>query len=470
MEPFDLSGVWWLPDNPKNQIAGNLKFSPEAGAHLELIGSFKNPADLRVLDNSVFSSPPIILGITLNGKLVTLYKCFEKSFGLSLPGLTKSIFIASFVFIGCHFQKEEAILFNEVSINYSNLDDWISISGISQQTEFDQGGRLAKMTLEYKPPTEISAGIQDFVIKLSFTLNVQSEIGKSINLKQTTLINIKPSKSLGLLSFMEGIFRNVRDFISLAIGQATHINAILGKSDSCITRLPGGEVIFNEIQIFLRTRGFNGHVSKIDSDEMLFMYRDISEKFDFYLKNWIDKAVLLEPVYQLYFGTFYNPSMYLTHEFLSLAQALETYHRRTLGGKYIPDEDYEPQYSDFIDVIKRDTCPDFRESLKAKMMYLNEYSLRRRLKDIIEKYGSCTSVYLRNVETFVLDVCNTRNYLTHYDEKLNPLAKSGHELFWLVQKMKTALEICLLSEMGMSADKITGLLSRNQKYADLSSK
>jgi len=389
---------------------------------------------------------------------------------MSFPGLTKSVFIANIVFIGCHFQKEEMILFNEMSINCSNLDEWISISGLSHHTEFDQGGHLTKMTYEFKPPTEISAGITDCVISLRFTLNAQYEIAGALNLRQTAFINIKPSTPRSLLSFIEGIFSNVRDFISLGIGRATHINAIIGKSDVCISRLPSGEVIFNEIQVFMRTRVLNGQASTINRDEMLFSYHDISERFEFYLKNWTDKALLLGPVYQLYFGTLYNPSMYLAHEFLSLAQALETYHRRTVIGKYISDEDYEPQYSTFVDAIKGDISPDFRESLKMKMMYLNEYSLRKRLKDITEKYGNCISLYIEHQERFISDVCNTRNYLTHYDEKLSTLAKNGHDLFWLVQKMKAALEICLLSEMGMSADTIIGLLNRNQTIRDLGSK
>jgi hypothetical protein len=33
------------------------------------------------------------------------------------------------VIVGGHFEKEEDILFNNLSISYSNLDEWAGISG-----------------------------------------------------------------------------------------------------------------------------------------------------------------------------------------------------------------------------------------------------------------------------------------------------------------------------------------------------
>jgi len=41
IEKFEYKGIWWLPDKPKERISGTLKFTPDEGAILDLIGSFK---------------------------------------------------------------------------------------------------------------------------------------------------------------------------------------------------------------------------------------------------------------------------------------------------------------------------------------------------------------------------------------------------------------------------------------------
>ncbi|MFQ6054681.1 MAG: hypothetical protein ACE5J3_01700, partial [Methanosarcinales archaeon] len=119
MEELEYNGIWWLPENPDNKISGTLKFHPVEGANLELIGSFKGLNDLNT-----FLQPNIILGITSNGKIITLYKCYESQSHMSMPEFLSSSFIASVVFLGHHFEKEEDIIFDSLLLNYSHLEEW----------------------------------------------------------------------------------------------------------------------------------------------------------------------------------------------------------------------------------------------------------------------------------------------------------------------------------------------------------
>ena len=41
MNKFEYEGIWWLPDKPEKQVSGTLRFTPNEGAILKLIGSFK---------------------------------------------------------------------------------------------------------------------------------------------------------------------------------------------------------------------------------------------------------------------------------------------------------------------------------------------------------------------------------------------------------------------------------------------
>ncbi|MFQ6055917.1 MAG: HEPN domain-containing protein [Methanosarcinales archaeon] len=65
---------------------------------------------------------------------------------------------------------------------------------------------------------------------------------------------------------------------------------------------------------------------------------------------------------------------------------------------------------------------------------------------------------------FIEYVVNTRNFLTHYDKNIEMKAKTGQELYRLVQKMKFILEICFLIELEMPMETIKALVFRNQRY------
>lgn len=107
---------------------------------------------------------------------------------------------------------------------------------------------------------------------------------------------------------------------------------------------------------------------------MLFVFTSLRERLESYLTNWINKAELLGPVYDLFFATRFNPYIYCEHAFLSLIQAVETYHRRRFGGKYLTDDEYQQGlYRKFIDVIPPNINNEFRLSLiEGKLKFANE--------------------------------------------------------------------------------------------------
>ncbi len=109
MEELEYNGVWWLPDEPEKRFYGILKFTPSEGAILDLMGSFRDIKD-DILKHKEYE---IILGISSDGKYITLYKCFEIRSTISLPGITSSSIYGEFVFVGFHFYKPEDIKFKK---------------------------------------------------------------------------------------------------------------------------------------------------------------------------------------------------------------------------------------------------------------------------------------------------------------------------------------------------------------------
>lgn len=226
-----------------------------------------------------------------------------------------------------------------------------------------------------------------------------------------------------------------------------------------------GKRIFREIEIFYPNKYFPSNIKKIDSYYMLFTFKDIQENFELVLNNWFNKNELLKPVYDLYFSTIYNPFTYLNHKFLSLVQALEAYHRKMYGGNYLSDEQYNRITSKIKSVIDEELTGEINNTFKQKLAYLNEYSLRKRLKNILEIHEETTNLFIGNKRDFVNDVVNTRNYLTHFDNKLTEHAKNGRELYQLTLGLQQILNICLLYELGIPKEQIAEIVKRNHKFS-----
>ena len=445
IEKFEYDGIWWLPEKPDNKVSGKLKFHPVEGLKLQLIGSFK-----ELKDFNTFLQPLIILGIISNGGVITLYKCYESQSHMSVLGFLSSSFIASVAFLGCHFRKEEEIRFDFLSLNYSHL-------------ETDSKNHLTKHEVIYSFPEKVEAKIGNLSIFFDYNFTSGGDRLKEVNLKHTTFIKIKPSKSLHFNDYQDVCY-HIQNFLSLAIGKAVFPVIIKGKSERCSTKSQNGKAVYPDIFIYYATNSLLEISSKIYPFDMLFTFRDISDKFESILKNWFEKAEMLKPVYDLYFGTLYNPRMYLQHQFLSMIQAVEAYHRRKFEGKYLSDKDFEPIYNRFKDMTNTlDVKASFKDALINRLRYGNEFSLRKRLKDLFAEYQDITQNFIKDENNFINRVVDTRNYLTHYDKKLRNIA-DGEDLYRITQKLETILQICLLYELGFDKKEIKILFLRNRRY------
>jgi hypothetical protein len=454
IEELEYEGIWWIPGKPKEKVSGTLRFTPDEGAILDLIGSFK---DIKNMNKML--EPEIILGVSSNGKNITLYKCFETKSSFSSPGFQTSSFYANFVFIGAHFQKSEDIKFKSISVHYLHLDEWVNISG------FDIKWEEKGVIIKYKMPEPFHADISDglkILINIRPTWPSLSFVQKEATIKQKTEIKIETSEDKSFEDYRKIIY-HIQNFLSLGIMESVHPLAIAGLTE-VNKEMIEDKAYYPPVEVFYRLSDIpKGHKSLLPVD-MLFTFKDISNRFESFLRNWFEKKDLLEPVYNLYFGTLYNPRMYLEHRFLSFIQAIESFHQRTYGGGYLSDEDYKVVYNALVTAIPEGVRSDLKDRLKEYLKYGNEFSLRKRLKEVFDKYQEILDRFIENKNDFVEKVVNTRNYLTHHDKELKERAANGEDLYRLTQKLKMCLEICLLIELGFSSEEIKAFFSRNRRY------
>ena len=451
IEEFEYKGEWWLPDNPDRRISGTLKFTPNGGAVLDLIGSFKDFGDITKTEE-----PDIILGISANRE-ITLYKCFQTKSTLSSSGFYTSVLCVNVVFIGAYFQKSEDIKFKNLSIHYAYLDEWVNISGFNIPFSVKK-----EILIKYKLPKPIQVTVSDG-LKISVYIRAIfpgiSIVQKEACIKQKAYIEIEPSKEKSFKEYLKIIYC-IQNFLSLAVIEPVYPLIIEGKTEINKVVIEKGKIHYPPVSIFYQLPTIPDVSKKLMPNDMLFTFGDISKQFKFFLTNWVKNTERLESVYDLYFGTLYNPQMYLQYQFLSLIQAVESYHRRTMQNYELSENKHKEKITEILDTVPR----RYKKWLEWKLKYSNEPILKQRLEDILQIYSEVLTGFINDKESFVNKTTITRNYLTHYDSNLKEKSARGEELYYLTQKLKGLIGVCLLKETGFDFSNIKNLISRSRKY------
>lgn len=455
IEELEIKGLWSLPEKPDLKLPGTLSFSPYKGFSLEIQGSFKEKSEMNK-----FLTPDIILGFSHQGKNITLYKCFETSHKGHFPGIPESIFSVNVGFIGVHFTQLSEIKFKKISVRYNYLDEWLNIRGFSITPNLKD----KSVEIKYKLPAPIEINLRSglkILLEVKANMPSVSIVQKEACIKQETFFTLEfPT---------ETTFEDVHKFIyifqnllSLLTSEIVYPIKILGNSEKTV-KIIKDKKLYEPIEIIyqLSLSQVEGKKSVYPFD-MLFPYNSIKNKTEAIFNNWLEKVEKLEPVYDLYFGTIYSGDMYLEFQFLSLVMALEVYHRRMIRNEDIPSKEHEER----IKQILTSTPDKYRNWLKEKLKYSNEPNLRKRIKEIynmLKNIGYVTELIPKK-KNFVYKVYNTRNYFVHYDQSLKDKALKGTELYWLIQKLKVLVEICLLKEIGFLDTEIDNIFQQNRKY------
>ena len=178
---------------------------------------------------------------------------------------------------------------------------------------------------------------------------------------------------------------------------------VIGRSQNFDRPNAKDETQLQDVYIYYVAQGANLKSEASNNlRDMLFRYKDLEPYFQQCVENWFVKAEKILPIVELYFGLFYLPSMYIGLEFLILTQVLEAYHRRMYAGEYMDTETYkEAVYPLLIKAIPSDLHKDHKESLKSRMQYGYDFSLRKRLNQIVTTVLATTEPLETDVPTKV---------------------------------------------------------------------
>ncbi len=132
MDNLDIDGLFWLPSNPEDRVAGRLTFDAVNLAQLDLIGAFHEfPSSESVgLAGTLDEDKKLRIHGVAGGSLITLDRCTQLQGRYVMPGVRRQKYLAPLVLTGKHFSDGELLEFDSVSVHLRHLEHWVNRTGV----------------------------------------------------------------------------------------------------------------------------------------------------------------------------------------------------------------------------------------------------------------------------------------------------------------------------------------------------
>jgi hypothetical protein len=183
------------------------------------------------------------------------------------------------------------------------------------------------------------------------------------------------------------------------------------------------------------------------------------------ITTWLSESEGFREIENLLLGVLRKGKLFVETEFLSLAQALEGFHRATGGEDLKMDrasfKELRGKIENFLEEQNVDT--ETAKKVNAAVANCNQTSFRSRLLELSQRLSQETIGQMKiDPEAFAASVVKTRNFFTHAgsssDEKKEPLR--GGDLFLLSQKMRALLRGVFLLHLGFPESQLKDLIVR----------
>ncbi|MFT3831338.1 MAG: hypothetical protein QM691_16700 [Opitutaceae bacterium] len=197
---------------------------------------------------------------------------------------------------------------------------------------------------------------------------------------------------------------------------------------NAITEPTSGEKKFpKEIRPVFREVRHQEAVAKIDRFEVLIPFDHLKGRSQSVISAWMDLQEKATPAINLFLSALVDEHTYMNFRYLSLAQSLESLHRRV--------------------VHPRDM--NFDKRLTAQMRpFEKHFGDEAARKDLIRR------------------IVATRNYFTHYDEKLSAFASHNYDLWILCEKASLLFVFVVLDLVGVTPAQIDALVAERPRILE----
>ncbi|WP_141878139.1 HEPN domain-containing protein [Gramella sp. Hel_I_59] len=429
-------GKFKTPDSDE-WFNGTLIYDHERGSELEIFGSF-NPF---LFDRS---TQPIIIGHTSEGK-VTLIDNWYKKTKTTRDNVVIGTYQPNIILEGHNFKNIDEISFDKVIFQVFNLFEWIGKTG--QKTDFKYYNS-DEYSISYKAINDINFSLNN-EIDGSITFDGPVSLGGKANkmeLHEEAYVTLKYQKSKKLELIIKDIITFI-DAITIFTNEQSYPTKITLK-DSSLKKEKSKIEQQKLIHCNYQNSFYNSQHKTRNVGEFIVDFDDVESDFPALISKWFDLYETLDSVLLLFLKHFKDKYRFSSDKFMDTIRAVENFHRINFNNERIPQERFE----ELVNRILNDVNLDLKDSeWLAGRLQGNEPTLKNRLMELIKESDSTTiKNRVGKFKKFCWAVTSSRNYYTHYDQKLEGTAKKGSELFELTRTLRAILTLYILKEIGIN--------------------
>ena len=446
MREIKLKGEWWLPKRSK-KVRGELYYSPEKGAILDLNGFFFPPG--YKINYKDFRK---IFGVSSKDKLITIDKAVLLKKNESKKGYQVAQIKGVDLFIGDYLIKDqESFKVYSANTTVNLISFWLDRPPRFKTRSLTSKKKFKKYEISYEMPEPIKYFInyKNYEIELQFEYAFVSEgrIEGIFKLEEIPEITLRFKKKISLPE-VNKIIEILRTFLSFATSERIVIlktNFFKYKKD----KIP--------IEYYYTLREKITYPTYKKKEYMLFTYDDVEENFEDVIKKWFK---LYE---ELQLGFLNRLSFYESidpiNRFLSIIKRLELYYSLRKNGFLIDEKKYKEEIlpkllSIILQFYSTDEAKRKQNLWKKRLESLNYPSLRNILKDLFKEYEDIlvqTGILKSDeIKNFAHECYISRNYYTHFKREGRNKILKDWELVIAAEKLRILLEAILLKELGLN--------------------
>lgn len=456
MDPFLEHGLWWDPRDPEKEWSGRLRVSARGRMGLTVTLPAIDGGMAIALDGTY----PLIHGVGTSGQQYTLFDCFNRSTTISwfgVPSPTK-VHVNSLV-SGFHCESPDPSIIG-ATVVFRHLAEWWGRSGI----RLDSAIKAPDVAVSYSSSAPLVVH-DDKGVRVAIRPGLKWSIGhQRVKLSEDVGFEFDAQRPMPLSEF-EKLSSACGDFLSIVT--LTHctrerLTLVPPTSDGQPKRL--GE--FHAVPIY-------NAKSTVRVHQMFFRHVDAEDRTPALLSSWLSQADKLYDARTLYMAGVYGGG-FIETKLLLLTQAAEAFHRQYYKGNYIDQQAFEGSVlAPMVAAVPAGCDSSLRQSMMARLRFANEYSQRRRIRDLFEAHEEALSLLVENPKQFVEPIVDHRNDFTHFPPEAAELRSPGGQrdpdrvlLYnWLLRLL---LEACFLQAMGLSPAEVVSCVGRSDTYRQMS--
>lgn len=435
-----LGSGYFNVDNSNKKFFGNLYFNKDDRVpFLEIeIKSENTILSYKELESKV----KYISGELSNGFKLTLLNC--NRIGISddiINRITKVKYIAEFMFEGLKISNESEDLFKSVDFVLPDIMLW------GNKSCYEVGEDINSIRVKEDNNSILIIETNDYVFKydIRFTMPFLNNIflEQEIKLIQEPIIIIESKEPKNFDFFVEK-YNIIKRFIEIGVRREVNLSEIIS--------YPFNKFTVEEESDFYSPVRVKSYLdaeknTKTNYSELIKYLYNLDD-----VKNYCDSKVYvknlkkLEPIIDLYLSIIYSKNITVIGAFLNVVQALEAFHSR-----FICNGDIN-EFKNRINIILKDRLSTKDKDRKFLLANSKKFiTLGSRIADLLlAEFNILFYTGDIDCKNFPKIVVNTRNYYTHYDEKLIDKIIKYEDLAIYVDILLKILEYYLLKEIGFS--------------------